>query len=207
MAVRKPFVLNCVPMETIDQGGYSSREFRNVDWSGSDLARIEFDGCSFFRCNFSETVLDGALFDACRFEECNLSNPIIKAARFIDAAFDKCKLMGVNFFSCDQSLMDAEFLGCAMTACNFSGLSMKKSVFRLCTIKDSSFQDAFLQDADFSESIFSDTLFHNCDLQKASFYKARGYAIDPRVNKIQKAIFSVPDVLALVENFGIIIRD
>jgi len=125
----------------------------------------------------------------------------------MDAFFGKCKLMGVNFYSCDQTLLDVEFDGCRMTACNFSGLSMKKSVFRSCEIKDSYFQDAFLQEADFSGSIFSNTLFHNSDLQKASFYKARGYSMDPRANKVQKAVFSVPDVLALVESFGIIIRD
>ncbi|GAB1483233.1 hypothetical protein MASR2M78_20490 [Treponema sp.] len=93
-----------------------------------------------------------------------------------------------------------------MLLCNFSDLHMKKNKIINSVIEECFFQSTFLVEANFSGSTFSDTLFHNCDLQKANFLDARGYNIDPVVNKVRKAKFSVPEVLNLLNGFGIEIR-
>jgi uncharacterized protein YjbI with pentapeptide repeats len=84
---------------------------------------------------------------------------------------------------------------------------MKGSKFEDCEIRGCDFQNVYLVGGAFDRCFFSETLFHACDLEKASFRGARGYAIDPRVNKIAKAVFSVPEVLSLVECFGIRIEN
>ena len=42
-----------------------------------------------------------------------------------------------------------------------------------------------------------------CDLQKADFREASDYAIDPSANQMQGARFSFPDVVALLNGFGL----
>ena len=84
---------------------------------------------------------------------------------------------------------------------------MKLSKFKGCDLRGCDFQNTYLVEAVFDKSSFTETLFHACDLEKASFRGARGYSIDPRANKIAKATFSVPEVLSLVECFGIRIED
>lgn len=83
---------------------------------------------------------------------------------------------------------------------------MKKSKIVHCNLDECYFQNTYLVGVDFSGSTFINTLFHNTDMQKANFTDASGYVIDPRVNKIKKAIFSVPDVLNLLNCFDIEIK-
>ncbi|NQT60514.1 MAG: pentapeptide repeat-containing protein [Bacteroidetes bacterium] len=69
------------------------------------------------------------------------------------------------------------------------------------------FENTFLGGASFKRSHFNNTLFHNANLKEASFCKAEGYAIDPRVNDVRKAKFSVPEVLNLLSGVDILISD
>jgi uncharacterized protein YjbI with pentapeptide repeats len=131
----------------------------------------------------------------------------VKRSRFANAVFEECKIVGINFYACDQLVFDIVFDRCHLLNCNFSDLKMKGSKFQGCDLRGCDFQNVFLVGADFDLSSFSETLFHACDLEKASFRGSHGYAIDPRTNKIAKATFSAPEVLSLVECFGIRIED
>lgn len=173
---------------------------------GSAFAGAERSGILFRDCDFSGADLSGAAFEACRFEDCNLSNPDLSRARFVDAEFDSCKLAGLAFHRCDQLVLDISFFGCRLVGCNFSGMKMKRSRFLSCELEGCWFQDAFLQEADFTASRFRDTLFHGADLQKAVFLEADGYAIDPRTNKVRKAVFGLPGALSFLDFFGIVVK-
>ena len=83
---------------------------------------------------------------------------------------------------------------------------MKNSKLTGCKIIDSYFQEAFLVGVSFEDSHFENTLFHKTDLEKSSFCNASGYSIDPLVNKVRGAQFSVPEVLNLLSGFGIKIK-
>ena len=139
--------------------------------------------------------------------ECNLSNPLIKGSRFNNADFSECKLVGLNFYNCEQLRFDLAFSKCRLRACNFSGLKMKGSSFLGCAFDDCYFENTYLVDSKFDDSAFRGTLFHACDLGRASFLEAEGYAIDPRNNNVKKAVFSVPEVLSLIESFGVVIKN
>ncbi len=82
-------------------------------------------------------------------------------------------------------------------------MKMKNANFLTCDIVDCFFQNTYLPGASFEASQFRNTLFHNTNLEKASFCKASGYNIDPTLNNIKKAKFSVPDVLNLLNGFEI----
>jgi uncharacterized protein YjbI with pentapeptide repeats len=194
-------------MDSFDADSYEEETLRGGNLPEGGLAGKEFWACRLESCDFTEADLSGCRFEDCRFVGCNFSNPVVGGARFAGAVFEECKVVGINFYACDQLVFDIEFDRCHVLNCNFSDLKMKGSKFKGCDIRGCDFQNVFLVEADFDGSFFSETLFHACDLEKASFRGARGYAIDPRANKIAKATFSVPEVLSLVECFGIRIED
>jgi len=190
-----------------DSDSYENETLGQGDLPESGVSGKEFSSCRFERCDFTEADLSASRFEGCRFVACNFSNPVIKRARFADAVFEECKIVGVNFYACDQLVFDIKFDRCRLLNCNFSDLKMKNSRFTLCELRGCDFQNTHLVGAAFDGSTFAETLFHSCDLEKASFRGARGYSIDPRANKIAKAVFSVPEVISLIESFGIVIED
>jgi fluoroquinolone resistance protein len=194
-------------MGDLDEDSYDGAALEGLDLSGANLRDKEFYRCAFRSCDFTEADLSGSAFDQCSFKGCNFSNPVIKRAKLIAAEFEECKLVGINFYNCDQLLFESSFSDTRLQNCNFSELKMKKARFLACRIDECAFENSFLVEARFDDSVFRGTLFHACDLRRASFLEAKGYAIDPRGNNVDKAVFSVPDVLSLVESFGIVIKN
>jgi len=80
-------------------------------------------------------------------------------------------------------------------------------------IKKLQFKNSSLQEVDFTEADASGALFDNCDLarakfentvlEKANFRTAFNYSINPELNKIKKAKFSLPGVIGLLDNYDI----
>ena len=88
----------------------------------------------------------------------------------------------------------------------FSGMALKQFDFSKCTFGDCVFDDCKLAGADFRGVALSSTAFSRCDLQKADFREATGYRIDPSDNQMKGARFSFPDVIALLNGFGLVIE-
>lgn len=82
---------------------------------------------------------------------------------------------------------------------------MKNSSFNGSKLHESHFTNTCLSGAQFLEADLLGTVFHNCDLSKANFSTAIQYAIDPRTNKLKKALFSLPDAVGLLLGFDITI--
>jgi fluoroquinolone resistance protein len=194
-------------MIDLEAAYHESEAIHGLDLSNHGIPGREFYRCAFEACNLTEADLSSCVFEDCVFRECNLSNPLIKGVKLISAEFLGCKLAGINFYYCDQLLFDSCFSGTHLQNCNFSELKMKGARFIGCRIDECDFENAFLVEARFDDSVFSRTMFHNCNLEKASFLEAKGYQIDPRSNNVKKATFSVPDVLSLIECFGVSIKN
>jgi uncharacterized protein YjbI with pentapeptide repeats len=70
-----------------------------------------------------------------------------------------------------------------------------------------------LHETDFTECDLSESVFDNCDLQRAIFFNsviqevdfrnAYNYSINPEVNRIKNAKFSLPGVTGLLDNYDI----
>jgi uncharacterized protein YjbI with pentapeptide repeats len=89
----------------------------------------------------------------------------------------------------------------------FSRLTLKKLVMTSCTAHNVDFAEADLTQAKCNETDFTDSRFHNTNLTEADFSRAVGYAISPVTNKVKGAKFSLPDVLALLSAFEIVVND
>jgi uncharacterized protein YjbI with pentapeptide repeats len=68
------------------------------------------------------------------------------------------------------------------------------------------FNSSKILGVDFSESNLLNSKFVNANLNKANFVGAINYMIDPRVNKIAKARFSMTEATNLLNAFDIILE-
>jgi uncharacterized protein YjbI with pentapeptide repeats len=138
----------------------------------------------------------------CEFETCSLSSANVEDA-VLQAAFIDSKIEGINFFTAKHELMSLSFERCLIRYSSFAMLRLHKTKFVGCTFQFVDFADADLKESDFSHSTFDDCVFQNTNLAKADFRGARGYTINPTLNTIANARFSVPDVLGLLSSFQI----
>lgn len=80
-------------------------------------------------------------------------------------------------------------------------------------IKNTRFKNSNLSEVDFTEANLTSAVFDICELhaakfentilEKADLRTARNYSIDPIVNKIKKAKFSVHGIVGLLDKYDI----
>ena len=84
-------------------------------------------------------------------------------------------------------------------------------------LKDTNFKECSLQEVDFTEADFSNSTFENCDfsgaifestiLEKTDFCNSSNYSINPEMNRIRKAKFSLNGIVGLLDKYDVIIED
>ena len=164
-------------------------------------------GCEVEDTCFKGLVLDGISLAGskildCEFRECSLSSLDLRDA-VIQASFVSSKVQGINFFVAKRSLLTLAFKNCLIRYSSFAELVLPEIHFDNCTLEHVDFADAKLIGARFSNSTLADCTFKNTDLSKADFRTAKGYDIDPVLNKIAKARFDLPEAVSLLSRFNI----
>lgn len=190
---------------------YQDRVFRNLSLTRTTLTRIEFDGCTFERCAFAQGALYRCRFTNCRFLNCDLGMVQVTNARFFEVSFTDSKLIGIDWTKAgvskvDRTLLTVGFEACVLDYCNFSGLSLKNTRMTRCSAKEVEFGQADLSGTDCSGTDFAGSTFLQTNLQKARLVGATNYAIDPRVNKIKGAVLSLPEAVALLTPFEVVLE-
>jgi uncharacterized protein YjbI with pentapeptide repeats len=109
----------------------------------------------------------------------------------------------VVFTKISPLLISWIFTKCTIAFCDFSHLDIKKSQFLDCEIRETDFLYSNLTGSDFRDSDLNTSKFNNTNLEKTNFIGAKNYYIDPTCNKLKQARFSYPDVLSLLDPFGI----
>jgi fluoroquinolone resistance protein len=181
---------------------HSSVTFSETVFSGQDLTQFSFEDCIFDRCDFTDAQMMGAQFLDCTFKACNLSNVNLRNGSFRNINFQNCKLLGVQWGDL-KSLMQLNFEECNLSYNVFSGVKLKKTRMTQCTLREAEFLNADFSESDFQGSDFLGARFMGTALLKADFRDAKNYSIDPTSNKIRGAKFSVPEVMGLLDAFGI----
>ena len=74
-----------------------------------------------------------------------------------------------------------------------------------------------MQDVDFTQADLSNVKFNTCDLirakfentnlEKADFRTSYNYSINPALNRMKKAKFSVAGIYGLLDNYDIVIEN
>jgi len=177
--------------------------FENKNFSNHPLASKEYINCMFNNIIFSGANLTNCIFVDCTFNMCNFSNTDIDHCGFQEVSFIGCKLLSLSFYKVRPFLFSVNFNDCMIMNCDFHGLKMPKTEFLRGRIIENYFTNTNLSSSKFSESDLNKTIFKNSNLSKTDFRNAINYSIDPRLNHIEGAIFSNPDVIGLLDYFDI----
>lgn len=182
---------------------FEDQLFQNLNGTVQDWRNKEFTNCRFLKCDLSASVFINSVFTNCKFTECNLSNVKVDGASFNDVLLENSKLLGINFTKINTLLINWSFKNCLISLCDFSNLEIKNTKFLDCEIKENVFIKCDLSGCEFKNSGLSGSRFQNCNLEKADFRSAKNYYLDPTINKLKGARFSYPEVLSLLEGFGV----
>jgi len=190
-------------METIF---IEDKTFDNSDFTRRPLTKGDYENCTFINCDFSNADLGDIRFSETAFISCNLSMTQLTKTAFSDIRFKDCKMLGLHFENCHQSVLSVNFDNCNLTHCCFYQTQLKKTKFK----------SSKLQEVDFTESDLTSAVFDNCDLtgavfestiiEKADFLTSFNYSINPEINRIKKAKFSLSGIAGLLHKYDIIIE-
>lgn len=190
---------------------YSEDIFKDLDMLQVQLKSVTFQDCTFERCNFTKTVFQNCRFVNCDFKHCNLSLVQIPNCSFSGTRFADSKIIGVNWAQAnwpEKSIWDPiEFKKCAISHSTFLGVTLSGLKMHRCQAINVDFREADLSQADFAFTDLKDSLFLSTNLAGADLSYARNYQIDPSQNNIQKAMFTLPEAMALLYSMDIQIND
>jgi uncharacterized protein YjbI with pentapeptide repeats len=112
-------------------------------------------------------------------------------------------MLGLQFGYCNKFGLSFRFENCSLNHSSFYQTSIKKTVFK----------NSKLQEVDFSDCDLTISLFDNCDLagatfmntniEKTDFRTSINYTINPEINRIKKAKFSLQGVIGLLAKYDI----
>ena len=125
---------------------------------------------------------------------------------FRDCVFTGCKLLGLHFDHCNDFLFAASFDNCILNLSSFYKLKIKKTAFKNSTLHEVDFSATDLSAALFANCDLSGAIFDTTILEKADFRTAYNYSINPEINKIKKAKFSVAGIAGLLDKYDIVIE-
>jgi len=182
------------------------KTFRNLSRQGKVTEPTEFVNCTFIDCDFSNSSFSSSKFIDCTFTNCNMSLTKLSNCQLNNALFKECKLVGINFHECLDFLFSADFEDCILDYCSFFQKKMIKTNFKNCSMKNCDFTEADLMKSSFINSDLADTVFFKTNLREVNFLTAFNYGIDPEINQLKKAKFSIVGVPGLLNKYGIEIQ-
>jgi uncharacterized protein YjbI with pentapeptide repeats len=167
----------------------------------------EYENCIFNECNFSEKDLADFKFTDCKFNDCNFSLAKLKNTAFRDVKFKGCKMLGLRFDTCNDFGLSFSFDDCQLNHSSFYKAKIKKTVFKNTQLEEVDFAEAELSNSVFDNCNLARAVFDNTVLEKADFRTSYHYSIDPAINRIKKAKFSLLGISGLLDKYDIEIEN
>jgi fluoroquinolone resistance protein len=186
---------------------HEDKTFAKISYSGKDVKNRNFERCIFKDCDLSESNFSYGQFTDCTFTGCNLSMVKLGQTGLNNVVFDECKLLGINFHECGDFLFTVNFKNSVLDYSSFINKKMPKTKFKNCSLKEVVFANANLANSVFDNSDLSNAVFNGTQLKEADFRTALNYFIDPEINQLKKARFSLSGISGLLEKYEIIIGD
>lgn len=183
----------------MDQAYFTEKDFDGIE----KLEKGEYEECTFKNCNFSNADLSEINFAECTFEQCDLSMAKIVNTIFREVKFENCKLLGLHFENCNDLLFSADFDGCQLNLCSFYKRSMKNTNFKNCNLQEADFTESDLTGSTFDSCDLTGVTFENTVLEKSDLRSSFNYSIDPELNRIKKAKFSLTGITGLLDKYDI----
>lgn len=179
------------------------KTYEKVAFFNERISNREFDGCMFRNCDFSGTVFFECSFLDCEFIDCNLAMAKLPATSLKTVAFRECKLLGIRFDECDDFLFAVSFTDCTLDYSWFSRKKMPKTPFVNSSLKGVNFESTDLTASVLDNCNLEEAVFDETNLTGADFSTAYHFRIDPELNTIKKAKFSVSGIPGLLDKYDI----
>ena len=173
------------------------------DLTADELIIADYENCVFINCDLSNANLSQRVFLDCEFNTCNLSSANLVKTAFKNVKFINCKLLGLHFENCDDFLFEVDFDNCLLNLSSFYKLKLKKTRFKNSNLSEVDFIEADLTSADFDNCDLAGAKFEKTILEKADLRTSHNYSIDPEINKIKKAKFSIHGIAGLLDKYDI----
>lgn len=177
--------------------------FQDHFFAESGFTTGHYDGCTFERCDYTETSLGDCVFVDCRFKSCNLSGIQVLNTAFREVRFEECKALGVQWTDTKPMLLAMIFVGCQLDLGNFVGCPLTKSSFKSCTLFEADFAEADLSGVALSKCDLAGAQFEHTNLTEADLSSTTNYRIDPEQNRIEGAHVSWPEAMGLLHTYGL----
>jgi len=186
---------------------FEDKTFEKEDFSTTPLSKGDYENCTFINCIFSNADLSNINFSESEFIGCNMSMASLANAAFRDVKFKDCKQLGLHFANCNPFLFSVNFDGCLLDLSSFYKRSLKKTLFKNCSLHEVDFTAADLSNSRFDNSNLAGAVFESTNLEKSDFRTAYNYTIDPESNRIKKAKFSITGISGLLNKYNIEIEN
>jgi fluoroquinolone resistance protein len=182
---------------------HDSEVFDNLNFTAQKVSGEEFESCTFNNCIFSDSSLNWNRYFDCEFKNCNLSMARFNNCQFRNVQFTDCKLLGVNFSGSTEPLVSLKFVNCIIDFCTFSGKKMQKTIFRNLSAKSVDFAGADLALSSFLNCDLQNSVFNKSNLTGADFSTSFNIIIDPELNSIRNAKFSIDSLPGLLLKYNL----
>ena len=179
------------------------KNFDKEDFTGKILTVADYENCIFNNCDFSNWDLSKRVFLDCAFITCNLGSAKLHKTAFKTVKFKDCKLLGLHFEDCDDFLFEVGFENCLLNLASFYKMKIRKTTFKSCNLSEVDFTETDLASAVFDNCDLTGTRFENTILEKADLRTSYSFSIDPELNKIKKAKFSIHGLAGLLDKYDI----
>ncbi len=194
------------PAEPLDEAAYADRTFTDLPFPGRTFRRQEFTGCTFERCRFAGCVFQECRFEACVFKDCDLGVIRVPNTALVDVRFEGCKMIGVDWTAVNARFLRIAFGKCVISDSTFARMDLHGIALAECVAHDCDFLGANLSGGVFRGTDFARSRFAQTDLSSADFCGATRYLIDPTMNRVKGATFSLPEAVSLLRGLGVVIR-
>lgn len=171
------------------------------------LEGIQFNDCTFINCMFDHCDCMNTQFLECVFEKSKLVQVGFVHSQMRNCNFKQCECIGISFGNVvPNGSVDTIFQECSKSYfkyCIFQGMKLTKFQAITNTFEQCSFHYCDMKSANFSGCQLMNSDFQQSNLQKANFKDSYGYIIDPKTNQLKGAMFSIPEVLHLLDGLEI----
>ncbi len=165
--------------------------------------KITYENCKFIGSDFSYADLSGITFISCWFEDSNLTLSKLSGVGLQAVQFKDCKLSGIDFGKCSDFLFEVNCNNCILDNAIFFKKKNKGAKFIDCSLIETDFTEADFSDAQFTNCNLNRAFFDHTTLKGADFRTSYNFTIDPEINNIKKAKFSVHGLSGLLSKYDI----
>ncbi len=182
---------------------FEEEKYSGINYANELLEKGEYDNCEFTNCQMRELDLSGYIFADCLFKDCDLSMSTLLNTAFSNVKFMNCKLLGLQFDQCHAFMFSVRFELCQLNLSSFYQRKLKKGWFKDCQLHEVDFTEADLNKTIFDNCDLNSAIFDRTNLESADFRTSFNYTLDPDLNKVKKARFSLQGLPGLLGKYDL----